>query len=764
MPHEVLQAFHGVFLRARRLHRHHIAVVVERAGSAQGGHAIPQFLLQLLICFAFLGNDVGLNRRHLPRRVPQIGLRLHALAQVRGERRIAEPEHEVNRVLLPHALRAGVLHVPLAGRRDDVEVDGGIHALLNAVDLQAITERRALLAVFHGEPATEHIVDDGVLEHQRLLGTVRLHALDLLLDLLLFVRQVLVDLAFAAHICFAFQGIQRTLDRRIQIGDVRVKAVSEQDAQVVRRRLEAVHVAHEQERLEQAHAHVLDVVVLGTGGVMDAVAHRALHRRRNAVIEAVERHERADCFIIHFLERVTHRGEHGTGADGRIVAAEHIVLAHLAQRFLEQRELIVDERIVRLEIVRVIRLVGGELRRSVRELEHRAQIRVLLVPQRFHLRRVLGLLHKQPLLDHLDGIRAAEFDLDLEAPLDLGEIVALLLAAVAHHGIDVFLRRHDDPGAALRVRGKRFRDRLQRQHELGVVAHELAHLIDEEHDPQPVALALQPLVHVLGEIIGSDDQGFVVRIREVLGGVLAGGSLERFPNFVVPQERLLAPFLPALACDAREGILERPVPSIGIEVLLELRHRRQFAEIATRLVEHPHKRIQQRLVLVGGIRLLVDVEQHRCGWDAQGTFERPGKQSVLLLVGLGNERAHDVFTARHMFVACAIDKLRRHLAEDVGQHLEQMRFAGTEETGNPRAVLHVVHRIVVDVKEFPKVLAHLVRQHIFVDFLGDVLLVACLDDAVDGTVDVFGKQLAERDAAIAFGCALFHMLPSLLPV
>ena len=51
------------------------------------------------------------------------------------------------------------------------------------------------------------------------------------------------------------------------------------------------------------------------------------------------------------------------------------------------------------------------------------------------------------------------------------------------------------------------------------------------------------------------------------------------------------------------------------------------------------------------------------------------------------------------------------------QHLQQVRFTGTEETGNPCAVLFVVRRVVVCVKEFGQIAANLLRKHILVDLI-----------------------------------------------
>ena len=53
---------------------------------------------------------------------------------------------------------------------------------------------------------------------------------------------------------------------------------------------------------------------------------------------------------------------------------------------------------------------------------------------------------------------------------------------LAEHGVDVLLRGHDDPRPPVADCAELLGDGLQIEHQVGVVADELADLVDQEHD------------------------------------------------------------------------------------------------------------------------------------------------------------------------------------------------------------------------------------------------------------------------------------------
>ena len=103
--------------------------------------------------------------------------------------------------------------------------------------------------------------------------------------------------------------------------------------------------------------------------------------------------------------------------------------------------------------------------------------------------------------------------------------------------------------------------------------------------------------------------------------------------------------------------------------------------------------------------------------------------------------------ATHGRLIALINEFSRDLAQNMRQHLQQVRFTGTEETGNPCTVLFVVRRVVVRIEEFGQIAADLLRKHILVDLIVKILLIIGLDHTVDVAVNVLAEQLLETDAA-----------------
>jgi hypothetical protein len=91
-----------------------------------------------------------------------------------------------------------------------------------------------------------------------------------------------------------------------------------------------------------------------------------------------------------------------------------------------------------------------------------------------------GVLGQQALLDHLGHVGAGELEAVGKARLDLGEVVALLLAQVAEDRIHVLLGGDDEPGPALALGGQAFGNGLQVGHQLEVVGDVLPDLVHEE--------------------------------------------------------------------------------------------------------------------------------------------------------------------------------------------------------------------------------------------------------------------------------------------
>ena len=186
--------------------------------------------------------------------------------------------------------------------------------------------------------------------------------------------------------------------------------------------------------------------------------------------------------------------------------------------------------------------------------------------------------------------------------------------------------------------------------------------------------------------------------------------------------------------------------AVVCQITFEFRDKRILAIEAARLIEYADKSVQQRIGSIGFIRLLIDVEQNRRGWYRQSLFKLACKHLVILCFGLAHEGMNNLL-ATHGRLIALVNELNRDLAQNMRQHLQQVRFTGTEETGNPCTVLFVVRRVVVCVKEFGQIAANLLRQHILVDLIVKVLLIIGLDHTIDIAVNVLAEQLLEADSA-----------------
>ena len=143
-----------------------------------------------------------------------------------------------------------------------------------------------------------------------------------------------------------------------------------------------------------------------------------------------------------------------------------------------------------LELVGRKGVVGGEVFGALDALEGGGVVRKreLVVddvglgrPDGLQGRLGLGGFFEQAVGNHLVGVGAGQQQPGVEAPLNLGEVLPSGLAALAQGGVNVGLAGDDDPRPALALGAQLLGDGLQVEHELGVVADELAHLVHQEH-------------------------------------------------------------------------------------------------------------------------------------------------------------------------------------------------------------------------------------------------------------------------------------------
>ena len=222
-------------------------------------------------------------------------------------------------------------------------------------------------------------------------------------------------------------------------------------------------------------------------------------------------------------------------------------------------------------------------------------------------------------------------------------------------------------------------------------------------------------VHVILDLFGKDigGQNLVLRTLEpVPCGLFAHAehALQHLDDVVLKVAVGVAGLEPGLAVDALKGLAELLGLAQGIDVVLELCKLEVLAVEAARLVEHALKAAKQRrgsrIALLPLARLAIDVKEdglrgHRAG-------------------ALHGSRDHGV---DDLAVKVADGALAADLAilEQVAQHLEEVRFTGTEETTDPHADLvgARIDGIAVGLEERGKVPLQLARHHVLVKLLAD---------------------------------------------
>ena len=222
-------------------------------------------------------------------------------------------------------------------------------------------------------------------------------------------------------------------------------------------------------------------------------------------------------------------------------------------------------------------------------------------------------------------------------------------------------------------------------------------------------------VHVVLDLFGKDigGQNLVLRTLEpVPCGLFAHAehALQHLDDVVLKVTVGVTGLEPGLAVDTFKVLAELLGFAQGIDVVLELCKLEVLTVEAARLVEHALKAAKQRrgsrIALLPLARLAIDVKEdglrgHRAG-------------------ALHGSRDHGV---DDLAVKVADGALAADLAilEQVAQHLEEVRFTGTEETTDPHADLVGTHidGIAVGLEERGKVPLQLARHHVLVKLLAN---------------------------------------------
>lgn len=110
-----------------------------------------------------------------------------------------------------------------------------------------------------------------------------------------------------------------------------------------------------------------------------------------------------------------------------------------------------------------------------------------------------------------------------------------------------------------------------------------------------------------------------------------------------------------------------------------------------------------------------------------------------VLLQRGDEECIVGLGARKLAHFLARERLALDVAEEVGEHLEQVRLTGAEEPRYPHAVRVGVVRVFLEQRR--NTLRGVVGEDVFLDLDAQVVGVVGLDDALDRAGDVFEEDL-----------------------
>ena len=104
-------------------------------------------------------------------------------------------------------------------------------------------------------------------------------------------------------------------------------------------------------------------------------------------------------------------------------------------------------------------------------------------------------------MNHFGDIGAGKLHPVGKTGLDLGKVVALLVAHFANDQVHVLLGGNDDPGTASAFGGQAFGDGLQIGHQLHVFGDVLPDLVNEEVQPEVGGLPVYIGLNLFGEVL-----------------------------------------------------------------------------------------------------------------------------------------------------------------------------------------------------------------------------------------------------------------------
>ena len=176
------------------------------------------------------------------------------------------------------------------------------------------------ISVFPGSvDIAENHVADAFHDRRGIHGCI---SINLALDILLLVREEVIDFTRASDIVLTHQSVKTAAHLLTHDDLIQADIISHKDHNVIKVRFHIIDIAHEIEELQYIHILRLDPVsVCGcTFAALDHTADGAVQEGMYRIVEEIKRRKGILVLIFNFLGRLLEPGKHGTLAAGEMLA------------------------------------------------------------------------------------------------------------------------------------------------------------------------------------------------------------------------------------------------------------------------------------------------------------------------------------------------------------------------------------------------------------------------------------------------------------
>ena len=547
--------------------------------------------------------------------------------------------------------------------------------------------------------------------------------LDFILDILLLVGLIMVFVVGSFFdITQMNQLIQGFVDVVAQSLEVGIQGREHQFGDVICRRWESLDVLDEEECLQYLEGKL---IVQRTFCLLDVALNLGLQDATQSLVHIAELYDVVEVLMGIYLCHFLGDGEQTSFAHTLLFSAEGIVLREFDDAALYQVKLVVDERKVDGKLL-VVLIVALKLAVVAKVEERLDDMVLLLIYFAKHLLRLLFLL-QQASLNHLVGIGTGETDTGIEATLDSGEIVFLLFVEIAECGINVHLRGYNHDTLSVGLVRQAFGDGLKTEHSMHVFSDKLSHLINEEDESAAWLLLVEVLFNQ-----GNESVGINLVVGNLCLDIIEGGCLGDTINFshdfchtLKFEKDAFSAVLPGFAKSLLVFFLEELIFSLVVEISFYLSNLRFLVIVSHLAVEFLDEDVEHRVdgTLGGGIQFFLNIEEYALGRNAACFLDVATKFEVFCL---GGKDFCAWFTINLILVF-----------KNVREYFQKVRLTATEVARNPGTLGFLGWHEGMEELWQLLVLLLFGSDDKFRDFYFQFLDTVCLDNAIDGAVDIF---------------------------